>query len=183
MNKTTKISNWTGLARGAALVARMYPNYALFAEVSGSGNSAVFKNILNLVWEYIAGDNQSIDFDKQQDKLTQITPNPELFDGYGVWPALDASVALASLLNACERNSDDELNEISVLSTSTIANYLEFVGEDNNGEHELEKTEQQFCEQLDSVISAAEPDRREIARQIKRLLSDWNVSNIGLELD
>jgi len=168
------------LAYGAGLVARMYPNYALFTEFPETRDHLAFSNILNLVWEYISGKNQRIDFEKQQDKLEAITPDPDSFDLYGVWPALDATVALGSLLSACERWDVDEINAIELVSLSTIDQYLDVTagGDDNN---RLYSAERQYSEALCSVIEENKDNRGGLVMAVKGLVRDVVVSNIGLE--
>lgn len=170
------------LAYGAGLVARMYPNYALFADVVETKDQLVFGNILNLVWEYIGGKNQRIDFQKQQDKLEAITPDPDNFDLYGVWPALDATVALGSLLSACERWDADEIDAIELVSLSTIGQYLDVVGEnDSDNNHQLYDAEQQYVEALCVVIEDNKKSRGKLVSAVKELVQAFVVSNIGLE--
>lgn len=168
------------LAYGAGLVARMYPNYVLFAELTETEDQLVFNNILNLVWETISGKNQRIAFDKQQDKLETITPDPEDFDLYGVWPALDATVALGSLLSACERWDPDEIDAIELVSLSTIGQYLDVVAE-NSDDNRLYDAEQQYVEALCSVIEENRRDRGKLVAAVKGLVREFIVSNIGLE--
>ena len=140
----------------------------------------MFSNILNLVWEYISGKNQRIDFEKQQDKLEAITPDPDSFDLYGVWPALDATVALGSLLSACERWDADEIDAIELVSLSTIDQYLDVTagGDDNN---QLYSAERQYSEALCSVIEENKDNRGRLVMAVKGLVRDVVVSNIGLE--
>ena len=181
--KGSQQDNRQKIAYGAALVARMYPNYALFVEVSSSGNANTFRNILNLVWEYCSGHNQRIDFQKQLDKLEEITPDPEQFDMYGVWPALDATVALASLLSACERWDEDEIDAIVRLSRSTIERYLEAIDEDASDEgHPLLTAEADFNLQCLLLVQQSVGEGPvELITQLKQLVTEFEVSNIGLE--
>ncbi|MFA7553623.1 MAG: DUF416 family protein [Spongiibacteraceae bacterium] len=174
---------WLGIAHAAALITRMLPNYTLFSEVTGSGDSKVFNNILDLIWEYAAGHNQRIDFQKQQDKLEEITPNPDNFDVYGVWPAMDATVALASLLSACERWDQEELESVGRLSLSTIERYLEVVGEsDDDAMHPLIQAEQEFVAELNALVLAGRSKGRPaLVMSLKRLACAQELSNIGLE--
>lgn len=170
---------WQQLAYGAALVERMYPNYSLFAELTGSGDAAAFRNILNLVWEFASGRNRSIDFQKQLDKLEQITPDPKQFDVYGVWPALDATVALASLLSCCDRADAAEIRAIETLSQSTISHYLQAIGQEQD--EALLQVEAACCEQLKRAVAASGSDRLALVADLKQLIADYGVSNIGLE--
>ena len=168
------------LAYGAAMVARMYPNYALFAELTESSDQQVFANILNLVWEYIGGKNQRIDFHKQQDKLEAITPDPEAFDFYGVWPAMDATVALGSLLAACELWDADEIDAIELVSLSTIGHYLD-VMEEVGDDSPLYDAEEDYQQALWKAIEHHKNSRTQLVAAVRNVVKERVVSNIGLE--
>ncbi len=182
---TALLDEWQHIAFGAALVTRMMPNYALFSDLTGIGNSVAYNNILSLVWEYASGDNPNIDFDKQQDKLEAITPDPDQCDVYGVWPALDAVVALASLLSACERFDRDEVDSIVLLSESTIVSFLEATAADGEyKEHPLFAANKQFCwealQRLGESVNTT--GRKRAVKSIKNWALEFEDSNIGLVL-
>ncbi|MGK0500490.1 MAG: hypothetical protein ACJAYG_002140 [Oceanicoccus sp.] len=181
MKALEDLTEWQAISLGACLVARMRPNYILFAEIADSSDAAVFTNILNLVWEFAAGQNQKIDFQKQLEKLEVITPDLDAYDFYGVWPALDATVALASLLSCCERFDTEEIAAIATLSRSTIDGYLSTAGiEFDEPEHPLVIDEQAFVEQLLSVLRQ-QASRVVMIAELKALVATVAVSNIGLE--
>ena len=179
-----QMNQWQQLAFGAALLERMYPNYRLFTAVTESEGAAQFRNILNLVWEHLSGKNNTIDFGKQLDKLERVTPDPACHDLYGVWPALDAAVSLSSLLSACLRWEPAEIETIQKLSSSTIEGYLEAVDDDSeDGLSELEQAEFSLQQQLLTLIDQVdEVGKSAVINQIKSLIKDYGVSNIGLEL-
>lgn len=178
-----QMSEWQQLAFGAALVERMYPNYRLFAEVVELDGGAQFRNILNLVWEHLSGKNNKIDFEKQLDKLERVTPDPASYDLYGVWPALDATVSLSSLLSACLRWEPAEIETIEKLSSSTIDGYLEATNDvSEEGLSELEQTELSYKQQQLALIEQVEElGKAGTIGHIKSLIKDFGVSNIGLE--
>ncbi len=177
----TFAEEWQSIAFAAALVQRMAPNYQLFSEITGSGNPAVFGNIVNLVWEFVSGKNQRVDFEKQLEKLEQITPDPAVFDMYGVWPALDATVALSSLLSCCERWDESEVQSIVELSKATISGYLEAVDEAGADEpHPLEMAEAECMAELQAIIARCASDRGTLVKRLKEYLGRQAVSNIGL---
>jgi uncharacterized protein YjaG (DUF416 family) len=182
-NKDQLLVEWQQIALAAAFVERMSSNYFLFTEVSGAGDSQVYRNILSLVWEFVSGKNQRIDFQKQLDKLELITPDTSDFDMYGVWPALDAAVALASLLSCCERWDQAEFDSIIRLSYATIENYLEVTGNISVNDHPLLVSERHFTDELQTVIDGlGSKGRGVIAAELKALVIGGGVSNIGLEL-
>ena len=182
-NKDMIQSEWRSIAFSTALVMRMSGNYNLFCELTDAGDGEVFSNILNLVWESVSGQNQRIDFQKQLEKLELITPDPVEFDMYGVWPALDAAVALSSLLNVCERWDQAELDSIAILSRSTIEHYLEATDEDCVETHPLFQAEKACSEQLHAIISEqSSQSRPKVVAALKAAVNQWGVTNIGLEV-
>ena len=175
------VQHWRQLAYATALVARMQPNYALFCELTEQDDEKLFLQIIELVWEFISGQNQRVDFLKQLEKLEAITPNPDDFDMYGVWPALDAVVALASLLSACDRWDAAEIEAIQTLSQSTIAQYLEAVGDDGGDAHPLYEFERAYSQHLQEAIEQyADEGRVKLVKRFKQIIAASEVSNIGI---
>lgn len=182
------LNSWQQMAYGAALVARMSANYRLFSQLSGVGDGQVFSNILQLVWQCAAGQNDNIDFMRQQDKLTAITPDPAGFDGYGVWPALDACAALCALLSVCHSlkggkdklSAFDELVSIVTLSRSTIEQLLQATDDvDDIEQHPLIIADNAF-NQWAVLQLLNEPRRKESVTQLRIALQEDTTSNIGI---
>ena len=176
---TTLNPFWKQQVFAAGLVARMRPNYQLFAELSGEGDAQVFGSILDIVWEHLAGYNQKINFDKQLDKLEVITPDPAQFDMYGVWPALDSCVALACLVNLCEHADEAELLAIMDVNQSTIGNYLQAM-QISDDAHPLQSDDIALQQQLIAELQAVESPSAAV-RSVRKLLNSVGLSNIGLE--
>lgn len=201
-SRLAKLESWQQLAFAAAMVQRMAANYLLFAELlaeQGASQSdpdgqpvdewpKVFRNVLGLVWEYCGGINSQVDFHKQLTKVEAITPDPEAYDFYGVWPALDAAAALSALVSCAEKLDSDELLQIAELSSSTIYGYLEAMEqiEEQAGddEHPLVLAESAFLEQaLERAAPASVSlNRREQVAELRRWVQGQGVSNIGVEM-
>ncbi len=179
--------SWQQLAYGAAKVARMAPNFRLFCDVVKSDDGAVFNSILNLVWEYVSSKNESIDFSKQLLKLEDITPEPENYDMYGVWPALDATVALSSLLSCCERFDEDEMTSIANISKATIHSFVEaLIDNEKDAEarvEELIEIEDDFDQAICVIIQrSSKSSRPTMVQALKQQIAEFGTSNLGLEL-
>ena len=183
MESVESLSDWQQISYGAALVTRMKQNYMLFCQVSGQGDGRVFQDILQLAWEFAAGQNNTIDFLKQQEKLALILPDPDQFDGFGVWPALDATTALCALLSACHHSDVDEILSVEKLSQSTIEHYLQFSEKDSiPGQHPLTLADREFSS---SVIQRLQEMgnttvRKDCVVSIKSWVQEIDVSNIGV---
>ncbi len=171
------------LVIAAVAVRRMYPNYALFCELTEFADAKKFKNILALVWEFLSGTNETVDFDKQQVKLDLITPDAADYDMYGVWPALDAVAGLSLLIGACKHWHSDEVKSVFKLSYSTVESYIELLGEGESGvEHPLHQVNFSFMQDaVAQLISVQEKkSRKEVVKQLQQLADRVESSNIGL---
>lgn len=144
-----KLSHWHQIAFSAALLERMLPNYQMFSEAADFGNAKVLRNQLDILWQWL--DNSQtvkINSDAQLLKLEAETPDPEAFDFFGVFPALDACMALSAMWQlmqvkpakkqkAAEIDIDD-IQSISRLSYNSVSYYVELLlleeaGEANDG--------------------------------------------------
>jgi uncharacterized protein YjaG (DUF416 family) len=177
------LSQWQQIALGAAAVAKMVPNYALFCELTDFVDSSKYTAIVALVWEYATGNNSKIDFEKQQLKLDPLNPNPQQFDMYGVWPALDAVTALSSLLSACHKWDSEEIGAVLTLSDSTISAYLDLieVGSEAQQHHPLFQLNEDYIDGALSVLTNG-TSRTATIKALKTYCAGFEASNIGLSL-
>jgi len=178
-----ELNDWRQIAFAAALVERMASNYMLFSELTEFGDGQLYRNILNLVWESVSGQNAAIDFYKQLEKLQPIVPDPVDFDMYGVMPALDACVALEQLLNLCLSTEVSEIESLLQLSDSTIENYLVAIEADSDDVHPLLQRQQEFCAQLLVRLSDLNGSRSACIKSLKQWLREDQSSNIGISLE
>lgn len=170
----------------AALCERLLPNYALYAQMTGAGNPAGVKAILDLVWEQLAVREARIDFERQAEKLAELEP-PAGDDSFGARRAVEAVVALASLLDTLRGESPDAVLEVSRISKSGVRAFIELTeNEEDAGklsklvrEHPLMADENDF---QDAVLEAAEGQLdRDALKALRRLGRNDGVSNLGLE--
>ncbi|WP_111414486.1 YjaG family protein [Billgrantia lactosivorans] len=170
----------------AALCERLLPNYALYAQMTGSGNPAGLRAILDLVWEQLSVREARIDFERQAEKLAELEP-PADDDSFGARRAVEVVVALSSLLDTLRGGSPDAVLEVSRISKGGVRAYIELTeGEEDAGrlaklvrEHPLMADENDF---QDAVLEAAEGKLdREALKALRRLGRNDGVSNLGLE--
>lgn len=172
---------WQKQLLALALIEQMTGNYVLFTEVSGQGDSKVFSNITDLIWQQLLGHSVKVDWQKQRAKLEAISPAPESFDGYGVWPALDACAALSELITLLDESNSGGLESVIKTYYSTIEQFLDV--------HDLnEDTRQQtLYEEADNLIDklltvlSAEVKQMSAVKAIKEIVQSQAVSNIGIE--
>lgn len=113
-----KLESWQHLTFMASLCERMYPNYQMFCLKTQFGGSAMYRRILDLVWETLVVKDAKVNFDSQLEKLEEAIPLVEDYDLYGVYPAIDACIALGELIHS--RLSGETLEHAIAISETSI---------------------------------------------------------------
>lgn len=172
-----------------ALCQRMYPNYQLFSEVCQFGDPQVLDTALNLLWQSMYDKKLKLNIDIYLERLDLNTPEPSDFDAYGVYPAMDAAVALTSLLSALQSKVEDDIINISKLSSSTVANYIETTVEEEMEEqtlddfifnHEVMLEEKELQSSLLDIIEANPKITADFVKALRKEIIESGVSNIGI---
>ncbi len=94
------MKDWQHLTFMACLCERMYPNYQVFCLQTGFGSPAIYRCILDLIWENLLVKDSDINFDNQLEKFENAIPSSEAYSVYGVYPAIDACVALSEVIHS-----------------------------------------------------------------------------------
>lgn len=113
-----RLESWQHLTFMASLCERMYPNYQMFCQQTAFGDPAIYRRILDLVWETLMVKDAKVNFDSQLEKLEQAIPSVEDYDIYGVYPAIDACIALGELIHS--RLSGETLEHAITISETSI---------------------------------------------------------------
>ncbi|MGI2855000.1 YjaG family protein [Shewanella algae] len=172
-----------------ALCQRMYPNYQLFSEVCEFGDPQVLDTVLNLLWQSLYDRKLKLNLELQMAKLEENTPEPTQFDAYGAYPAMDAVVALSSLLSALESKVEDDITNISKLSSGTVAHYIEAIADPElDGEaldefvfsHEVMQEERELQASLLEIIEENPQITAEFVKALRKEIVMSGVSNIGI---
>ncbi|MFT5235589.1 MAG: hypothetical protein ACI8SK_000092 [Shewanella sp.] len=174
-----------------ALCQRMLPNYQLFSEVCEFGDPQVLDTVLNLLWQSNYDSKLKLNIDIYLERLELITPDPAKFDVYGVYPAMDATTALIALLSALQSKVEEDIVNISKLSSSTVANYIEAISDidveldedafdDFIFNHEVMLDEQALQGNLLTLIEDNPKLNAEFIKSLRKEIIDAGVSNIGI---
>lgn len=107
-----------------ALLQRMLPNYELFHEVSGFGDTQLTKSVLNLVWEWCMSPKSKFNASVQLEKLEEHIPDVDNFDTFGVYPALDFCMGLSVLLQSINNEHDCPAVTIAKLSQGSVEAFI-----------------------------------------------------------
>ncbi|WP_028768525.1 YjaG family protein [Shewanella fidelis] len=174
-----------------ALCQRMLPNYQLFSEVCEFGDPKVLDTLLNLLWQSTYDNKLKLNIDIYLQRLEDNTPEPADFDVYGVYPAMDAVVALTSLISALQSKVEEDIVNISKLSSATVANYIEatceqeFASEDALDDyifaHEVMQEEKEMQNSLLEIIEENPHMKADFIKELRREIVEIGVSNIGIE--
>jgi uncharacterized protein YjaG (DUF416 family) len=202
-----KLSHWHQIAFSAALLERMLPNYQMFSEAADFGNAKVLRNQLDIIWQWL--DNSStvkINSDAQLLKLEAETPNPEEFDSFGVFPALDACMALSALWQLMQvkpmkkpKISEveiDDVQSISRLSHNSVSYYVELllleeveepvdeeftITVEQMDAHPLMQWEIDTQNEVFDFLKFAAADKR-TCKLAKQMSLSEGLSNLGIEI-
>ncbi|MEG3131992.1 YjaG family protein [Rouxiella sp. T17] len=163
-----KLESWQHLTFMASLCERMYPNYQMFCLQSGFGEPQIYRKILDLVWETLVIKDAKVNFDSQLEKLEEAIPSAEDYDLYGVYPAIDACIALGELLHS--RLSGETLAHAIAISETSIRTVAML---------EMTQAGREMTDEELKVIPAVE-EEWDIQWEIFRLLADCEERDLEL---
>ncbi|GLP96876.1 DUF416 family protein [Paraferrimonas sedimenticola] len=178
-----------------ALTQRMKPNFDFFWQQRGGELAEQaqkqFDITLQLLWQKCYDRKLKVNYETHFDKLDLVTPEPDEEELYAARPAADAVVSLVVMLNALESKNDEELVNVSKLSTATVLGFVEaFDHQDLEGdalkqhcfEHPMLQEEKAVQQQLLDWVEQANPADAEQTKALRRELCDHPISNLGIEL-
>ncbi|ELY2857267.1 YjaG family protein [Cronobacter dublinensis] len=183
-----KLESWQHETFMASLCERMYPNYAMFCQQTGFGDGQLYRRILDLVWETLTVKDAKVNFDNQLEKLEEAIPVAEDYDLYGVYPAIDACVALSELIHS--RLSGETLEhaiEVSETSITTVA-MLEMtqagreMTDDELKANPAVEQEWDIQWEIFRLLAACEERDIELIKGLRADLREDGTSNIGINL-
>lgn len=188
-----QLRGWREYAFLLALAERSFPNYALFSEAVGLKTAAKMRQLMDMAWEQLLKKNAvQAALPQMLVRLEKLSPDPQDFDAYGVYPALDFCHLLEQAL-LCRVNPErHRASEASRLATDTVIRFIEFTegGELDEEQlvrlldhHPLMKEDKLFQREL--VLSLKRqrvPDERFVAALRKGAAND-GVSNLGVALE
>lgn len=168
------------------LSERMLPNYRLFSESTDFGEPKVLAIIIDIIWQKMAKQRVKLNIEVQLEKLAAQIPEQSDFDCFGVVPAIDCAMAVNTLLVALEQQIDEDLINVSKLSSSTVASYITAVEGDIDDEatfsHEMMTQEQALQQYLLERIEQQGNPNVEFLKQLRAEFKGFGVSNIGIEI-
>ncbi|OAT50598.1 hypothetical protein M998_2521 [Providencia heimbachae ATCC 35613] len=160
----------------------------MFCRQTEFADEKAYRSILDLVWETLVIKDSKVNFDNQLEKLEEIIPSADDFDMYGVYPAIDACIALGEVIHS--KLSGETLEHailVSEASIRTVAMLEMTQAEREMTEQELgelSSIEEEWDIQWDifRLLAACEERDLELIKGLKSDLREAGVSNIGITL-
>lgn len=183
---------WQQLVFITALAQRSGLNYQLFCEAVNFDEPTAINKLLGLLWESQLSKEAKVNWAVQQEKLADLQPDPDAFDVYGVYPALDAVVAVELAIEQALLPDEENTIKASKLSRSTVRQFLiKQLPEDFNEAdesawlraHPLMDDENAFQDELLRQVSSANSPHPVLMRQLRELANNQGFSNLGISLD
>ncbi|KLN97473.1 YjaG family protein [Moellerella wisconsensis] len=183
-----KLESWQHVTFMACLCERMYPNYQMFCLQTEFSDPKVYRSILDLVWETLSVKDSKVNFDNQLEKLEAIIPNSDDYDMYGVYPAIDACIALGELVHS--KLSGETLEHtiaVSEISIRTVAMLVMTHTGKEMSDDELKivpEIEEEWDIQWEifRLLAACEERDVDLIKGLRSDLRETGISNIGIEL-
>ena len=163
-----KLESWQHVTFMASLCERMYPNYQAFCLETGFGEPQVYRRILDFIWETLVVKDAKVNFDSQLEKLEEAVPSSDDYDLYGVYPAIDACIALGELIHS--RLSGETLSHAVAVSETSIRTVAML---------EMTQAGKEMTDEELKVIPAVE-EEWDIQWEIFRLLADCEERDLEL---
>jgi uncharacterized protein len=184
--RLAKLESWQHLTFMACLCERMFPNYWAFCQQTEFADASLYRRILDLVWESLTVKDAKINFDSQLEKLEAAIPDGEAFDVYGVYPAIDACVALSEALHAMLSGETlEHAIEVSKTSITTVA-MLEMtqagreMSDDELRENSAVIDEWDLQWEIFRLLADCEERDLELIKGLRLDLREAGISNIGI---
>ncbi|MDX1397989.1 MAG: YjaG family protein [Oceanospirillum sp.] len=184
------LAPWQQTAFAAALAERMYPNYALFCQVTEQDEQAeALKKGLMLIWEQLANKESKINFEVQLEKLADLIPNDADYEMYGVYPAIDAAMAAHTAMELAMGTQAEEVTRVSRLMRQTIISFIdatEELPEDDKArrkvlnDHELMQFDREFQDEVLAQIRAMKHPHKDRLKELRMMAQNDGVSCLGL---
>lgn len=181
-----KQASWQHVTFMACLCERLFPNYWAFCQQTGFTDSLLYRRILDLIWETLTVKGAKVNFDTQLEKLEAVIPGADDYDLYGVYPAIDACVALSELLHS--QLSGSTLEHAIAVSKSSIRTVAmlemtqagrEMTDEELNANPSVEE-EWDIQWEIFRLLAACEERNLELIKGLRSDLRESGISNIGI---
>lgn len=187
-----QLRSWREYTFILALAERAFPNYALFADAVGTKGGAKIRLMLDQAWNMLEENNGEALVTQLLARLEGLSPDPDDYDMYGVYPAHDfCRLFEQALLNRLNNTRSRSL-EASQWATDTVIQFIEMSEGEGLDEdelvrlldrHELMKLDKAFQREVILEVKRQRVPAVSFISSIRELAANGGVSNIGIALD
>ncbi len=184
--KLRKLMPWQQTVFALALSERMYPNYCLYAESTGRGDTRLIRSSLDTMWQYLTEKSMQVDLSAILEQVEAAMPEPQQEECYGAWPALDTCVALATAYNSVVFRLGDEAYDVSQTSMGTVVGFIEMQqGRELSAEELYAEplVEDEMAFQVALLDEVSQPRDAAVILKIKEMAEQGGISNLGICLE
>ncbi|XOV80243.1 MAG: YjaG family protein [Aestuariibacter sp.] len=183
-----ELSDWRAKVFACALVERMLPNYQLFCEATSFSDATDMSNLVNILWEVVLNPKTKINYSVQLEKIEEATPDVQDFDNYGVYPALDFSVAIEAAFNLFSGDDPQGAVVISKVSQGCVEAFIDATSDaELNSEdvkaHPVMRREIEFQQALLAQLNNMQRREKEQLQAVRQFGKQDGMSNIGIAAD
>ncbi|RKF14444.1 DUF416 family protein [Alginatibacterium sediminis] len=186
--RISALNRWQKTLFCICLLQRSSPNFQLFAENTDPEHAEALSKLLNLFWESQLVPSSRINFAVQHERFELVIPNPDDYDFFGVYPALDCCV-LAELCFSCIGDfQGDEASNALQTSLASVLSFLELQNpefDEHDAQHlnaPLLVDELEFANSLLLMLANHDKGSKQAA-ELRTLAYNQGVSNIGICLE
>jgi uncharacterized protein YjaG (DUF416 family) len=173
----------------ATMLERQVPNFSLFCDLMEADGEAQMQKALNQIWlafeSLQKAHKVTTNMALLRDKVEDISPDANAYDGFGVYPAIDCAMAMVATLNVLTNDDENGAVAVSKLSQGSVeAVILASEGEMENHavkQHPLMQRELEFQASLIAQLSESSISKQS-TQSLKGLATQDGATNIGIEL-
>ena len=168
-----------------ALAERMLPNYQYVVETEDAEAAQKSRAIMDTLWEKLSVSHAKIDFTKQAEKLQELMPDVDESASLGAYLALDALLAVDIAIQHVIQADPESAMSIARLSRASVSRFIECTEELTQAisRHPLMQFEHETQNELLEMLMHTDKVSPALVREVKTMLRESGVSNIGLERD
>ncbi len=187
-----QLRGWRQSAFILALAERAFPNYALFAQLTGQLDPEPLRRGLDSIWTTLSDRDAKPNFLKAAERVEQQLPEQDRFEGYGVHPATDACNLVLDALTSRLKPDAKLALAAAQLALNTVTTFVEIndaegVEEDDLvhhlDRHPLVRQELTFQRELQERLRRTSYPAEAFLRELYTLAANDGISNIGIAVE
>jgi len=121
----SKMAVWKQIVFLLSICQRLFPSFVVFARETGVDGEPVLKSAMQKAWNHLFKGEFIADLRNEADECESIAPDTEVFDSDFVSSALDAAIAVSSLMKAFFENDTNLIVEGASLARDSVDMYIQ----------------------------------------------------------